>query len=1215
MHTPTSFDQTDRSGTTPALRYDDTGPLAGVPSRNEIVAEYDNGMTAILQQSLSDKQPIHFMPTELFFDVEVPEEMSLSTFKTRLVNILSNTLKGTSKFGIENISAFPLQGYYTEKKSYIRVITWNQFDRYNMLKAVREVGICTASDDLTPIYYYRKVAREKRLPLSSWATLSNYFHEYIQGGTYLFQVSVNNYNPTSEDDYNNPLFSSTLSRDRTLVLTWDIETYSSLGLGKFPTAQSDESNVFMICMTVHWKDDPEPLKQICLVDIETAPDPRWITIVCGSQTNLLKAFALCWKLLAPDIHIGFNDSQYDWRFIVEKAKKLGVLEWVFNQMSLKYSSLEKITKWQYQYNAIKVNDIPFHSKHLKIPGCVAIDVRPCFMKFYSKAEKSSLAFYLNECGLESKLDMPFNRMFKYYRNALKEADATTAEQMREIAKYCIIDALSCQRLMIKHNVINEYREVASIAFISLFDAHYFAIGMKVSNLLSASAWREGILTSTISERTETESFPGAYVFPPIKGLKNKCPVTGLDFRSLYPSLIMTYNLSPDKIILFQERAEQSGKKLHEISFKFNNQDCLAWSIRHNNTPEEKGLYVTILEYLSIKRNEIKERLAPVKEKKEDMELVIGLMGKDLSLPEAIEHILAKAGEKKRASLNKNLYHFINKEKHEFMTEYDSVCFVYSCLDAKQNALKVYMNTFYGTAGDSKSPFFLRALAGGITSAGQRNIKLVANFVKSRDFQIKYGDTDSLYLVPPERYFQECDEAYDSGNGGISKEEYWSRMVKISMEEMEKLRDEVNDFFKKDNGSSYLKMAYEEVLFPVVFTGKKKYYGIPHESEPNFNKELFIRGIETVKWGQSGIFRKIGKCIMEESTRVNNTRTLHQVVEDVLKETVKDISQTNLNEIIKTAVWRPDKNNKSVQRFISRMRDRHTREEVDAKRLIKKGLTPEAYLYEIPEPGERFEYVVVENDSSQKVGDKMEYPEVARHLDKKIDINYYLKSVVGLCARFINYDDRHQPSSEIVLEALKKLKDGNKVGENKADDSRVDEDDLDEDEEEEDEMDGDEVSKIRDTLAQKSAEKWIRGYIKNLRDGPKKDKTIISHLWKGARIYAKKLFDTTYADKGEHPTNNDYYQSFLNVLDKQEESIRLKLSSLLKEISEVDIGYRESMYKLVTKKRAMSLEQYLTSYYLDECKLLAGFRNTWYKVVGLEITRYRTLSKLQDDKKR
>jgi hypothetical protein len=57
----------------------------------------------------------------------------------------------------------------------------------------------------------------------------------------------------------------------------------------------------------------------------------------------------------------------------EESKKIGVLEWMFNQMSLKTSSLEKITKWQYQYNKIKVNDIPFYSKHLKIPGCIAID--------------------------------------------------------------------------------------------------------------------------------------------------------------------------------------------------------------------------------------------------------------------------------------------------------------------------------------------------------------------------------------------------------------------------------------------------------------------------------------------------------------------------------------------------------------------------------------------------------------------------------------------------------------------------------------------------------------------------------------------------------------------------------------------------------------------------------------------------------------------------
>ncbi|PKK60439.1 hypothetical protein RhiirC2_793302 [Rhizophagus irregularis] len=356
MHTPTIFDQTDRSGANPIplgshlVYFNGTSP-DGVPSRNDIVAEYDNRMTAILQRSLSDKQAIHFMPTYVSDEAEYIKGVSSYILRisgtlingqkaiTSLARILFPTLKSLSKFGFEDIHAFPLQGYHTKKKAYIRVSTWNHFDQYNALKAVREVGIHTASDDLTPKYYYRKVAREERLPLSSWAVLSDYSYT-LSDNAYLFRVS----------------------------------RHSSLGLGKFPTPQSDESNVFMICMTVHWKDDPNPLKQICLVDVETALDPRWTTIVCGSQTNLLKAFALCWKLLAPDIQIGFNDSQYDWRFIVEKAKKLGILEWMYNQMSLKPSSLEKITKWQYQYNAIKVNDTPFHSKHLNIPGCVAIDV-------------------------------------------------------------------------------------------------------------------------------------------------------------------------------------------------------------------------------------------------------------------------------------------------------------------------------------------------------------------------------------------------------------------------------------------------------------------------------------------------------------------------------------------------------------------------------------------------------------------------------------------------------------------------------------------------------------------------------------------------------------------------------------------------------------------------------------------------------------------------
>ncbi len=44
-----------------------------------------------------------------------------------------------------------------------------------------------------------------------------------------------------------------------------------------------------------------------------------------------------------------------------------------------------------------------------------------------------------------------------------------------------------------------------------------------------------------------EKYPGAYVSPPKKGI-SCTPVSALDFESLYPSIIMAHNLSPEKVI-------------------------------------------------------------------------------------------------------------------------------------------------------------------------------------------------------------------------------------------------------------------------------------------------------------------------------------------------------------------------------------------------------------------------------------------------------------------------------------------------------------------------------------------------------------------------------------------------------------------------------------------------------------------------------------------
>ncbi|CAG8624923.1 5237_t:CDS:1, partial [Paraglomus brasilianum] len=1037
-----------------------------------------------------------------------PDNQNIDNFETEIKNIITNGKDSEgetvdmTELRTEHVKAFPIRGYYTEKKPYLRIVTTSAKQRKIALNIILEYNLKnksgkkleTASDDTTSTYY-RKVAREYRIPLSGWALLTNYEYNshrmpYSTRSPlceHAFYLSINNFCHIENPSILSKTYPSQLiTHDRALVLAWDIETHTTRGLEHLPIARYKEDNIFMIGITVHWKDDPKPLKRICLVDIETVPDPNRITIICGNEKNLLKAFALCWRALAPDIELTFNGSKYDWPFVVERATQWKILDWMVTKMSAnprKKATIDSILRWNYyggvgepfykdffhkehiyekedsqsknanapkkikNRKGIKIKITPdehFKSTFLKVPGCVPIDVKVCCEKLYPKSEKKSLNYFLEIHDLDSKIDLSIKAMREYYTRSKENTSPETAENIRKIAEYCIVDSLSCQSLMVKRNVINDYREVASIAYVSLFDSHYYAGGMKVCNLLGAEAWKRDILITMIpSERTEKGTFPGAYVFPPDKGLENKRPVTGLDFASLYPSIIMNYNLSPETMTLLAEEAgvlEKAGEILYKIEFLFNGQILHAWSIRHGNKNNKMGLYPSVLKELLNKRNKMKAQLGILSNKKEYMELVISKIKEEsLSVADAIDHILKNAEDKeKRTNMNEILIPLINETYENFKIEYDSICFDYTCLDSKQKAVKIYMNTFYGEAGNSLSPFFFLQLAGGVTSAGQYNIKLVAEYVtKKKGFGIKYGDTDSLYLTCPVDCYKECDLAYNDGKGTISKLEYWTEMVKITMKVMEKLRDDVNSYLRIKNRSTYLKMAYEEVLFPVVFTGKKKYFGIPHKKVPNFKpKDLFIKGIDTVKQGKSQLFKTIGNRIMWSAMDINNNRTLHEIVEEVLKEGITNPRQWNFEQFIETDAWKPNVDNKRVQRFIGRMKEK--------------------YKNKIPDPGERFSYVMVYPDKvfdlsgfklTIRKADQMEFADVAKELNRGLDLsNYFENTINGLCARFIMYDKKYEPPS---TDKIMKI------------------------------TDSDEKYKQVDTYAQNKAKKWLESYIKEI----------------------------------------------------------------------------------------------------------------------------------------
>lgn len=1056
---------------------------------------------------------------DVFFDVVIPQDggapvpapANIETVKTRILDEIANN--GIARpHKIETFYAKPVQVFHEDDLPFLRFHYASTWTNESAIHVVQSLGYKTYSDDPRN-NYYRKFARERGVSMSSWVYLTKY--KYSRGGAHpagqpswedkragigdksiisplsahYFEITPDDIRPMEEqfpDKYPTPDFVAAIKddpliiHDRLLVQTWDIETFSWRKLGDLPRPENAEDVCFLICCTWHWKGSAKPLYSVALSEIDVEPDPRWTTIVCGSQTNLLRAFAIITGHMAPDVIAGFNDADYDWPFVMEKARQAGQLSFMYNQMSaIPWRNITEESVWRnnyLQHGGVKITaDLTVDAKYLKVPGWFPLDIRIAFRRLYPKKEMSkgsSLNFYLNLCGLKPKAHMPIHILNKIY-------ESRSRSDMRKGVFYCWTDALRCQELQVERTLVNDRREISNLSFVSLFDSFRYADGMRVSNLLSGHAWYYNIMaTMTRPEEGTGDKYTGAYVFPPVKGLENRRPVTGLDFSSLYPSLIMAYNLSPEKYVADRGEAERlaaKGYHLHHVRFEYpigSGNFTEGWFVRHTNERSTMGLYAVVLNDLFNKRAQMKKQMESLSDIKEHIDIMYGLVkdgratladafrtevdsmqkevdkirgdiaagvtqpddvgraeGQARRLAACIESlrkispelcIIASNDLKQGSQSDSERDQSQHAATEAFHAGYATAVYKLGVADAKQKALKVFMNTFYGEAGNARCPFFLLPLAGGVTSAGQYNIKMVADFVRNKGFAIKYGDTDSIYVSAPEWCFEAADAGFSRGE--TTKEAYWAEMVMITMRELDRLRKDVNAMLAADNGTRFLNMAYEEVLFPVVFTGKKKYFGIPHINKPNFHpKSLFVRGLEIVKQGQSQLTKDIGNKIMWRAMDVDNNRTLRQIVEDVLHDAVENIDQWPPDHFVRSAAYKPLAKNQSVQRFVARMRVRHAEEITAAKRAVAEGRTPKPFVYMLPDPGERFNFILTKIEAgfsiegySQKgnirVGDRMEYAHVVQALGLPIDVSYYLEMyTAGICARFINYDDEFCPN--------------------------------------------------------------------------------------------------------------------------------------------------------------------------------------------------------------
>ncbi len=1169
---------------------------------------------------------------EPYVYVRIPDEFQESTTKRYLFKSELEGDMNRQRISCEEMHIVKKKEFLGfDKEAYFVKVVFSKVSgkaRREALKLFDDKKWKTATDDKTK--YYKIPIRDRKSTISSWIKLKKYTvdedNPYFKD-KFVYHVSMDDIEPhTSEEILSSPA----LSRDYSMVMGWDIECASKTGALSVPENKDDI--MFMICISFQWHFAKNQLLKVCLVDHPSNAHPDFLTIVCGSEKNVIKAFALLFELMTPEYMMGFNDSGFDWPWFVARAWKYsvqqgpnigdGVMEFIAQKMDrmvkkkhyyrdMKFKSwlskekkrkdFKKIymssKKLKTLYNAYLAFVIGDYKKEivkiaaddnedgffLQYRGYIAFDVRIIFKQLHPTSEKSSLNYFLGMYNLKNKEDMAIQKMFKIYWDMTrvinsKNDDSKEMEglknDMRDVANYCVVDAQSCPGLTKVRNIIPDRREVANLSFVSVSDAFFRANGMKMRNIVIAEGQDKGYVFSNLHQKEKDEDkYPGALVLNPktglyvpkltlkervdkfnefiefqkdgydfdepyslrelphkdlisvkdvhskiealetavaqsgssgvglskteakkivsnagITGMESNIfanylmedtgrPVTGLDFSSLYPHLMMTYNLSPEYMICKQtcngsirkmaekaSKAIKQGYTLHKIQFKYGNQTIKGFSVRHDNhidmeNPNSErnrfGIYPTVLKKLYDKRSIMKKPAKYYEMLVEHFEKLNDDIKKNNKIVEFIKNrkdifeqindwdglieledsfgyarrVMTELNKEKmlkfvikepitffnmgdaiefvhKRTCSKDAKHFIrDKEGIEKVLNYESKTIdidemerLFAYYSSKQIALKVMMNTLYGESGSKNSPFYVLCLAGGITTAGRYNLELVRDVCLKEKCGIIYGDSDSVYITVPEEHFAEIDNRYYSGK--MSKLEYCNKLVNITFREIKKINKYANECLKKDNGTEFLRLAFEEVIFPGVFLSKKKYYGLPHVSVPNFNVDRtpFIRGIEAKKRGTSEILKRVYiDKIMSKSLSIYNKEELVELVYKAIHYFYE--SEWNINDFVQTAIYKPKteeeilqrKGNTKVLTFVARMKNRNI--EVT--------------------PHERFKYVIVKKypnahnyrgvKKELKVGERMEFLHIAKKNNMPMDVDYYMKgNIITQLARVMIY---------------------------------------------------------------------------------------------------------------------------------------------------------------------------------------------------------------------
>ena len=505
------------------------------------------------------------------------------------------------------------------------------------------------------------------------------------------------------------------------------------------------------------------------------PSEGVLFVPCTSEEHLLLEFVNDWSMNYPDIITGWNSRFFDIPYLVNRIVKI-----------LGQKMANKLSPWGW-YKENEINLFGNRKQQIfDLVGISSIDYMDVYKKFtYVNRESYSLNHIAyTELG-EKKLDYSeYSSLHELYKT-----------NFQKFVDYNVRDVVLLERLEEKLKLLEM---IISLAYMAKCNFNDVFSPVKMWDCIIFNHLKDQqIVVPPKKHETKTEAYEGAYVKDPQIG-RHKW-VASFDLNSLYPHLIMQYNISPETLVgMHTESGLVDALLDKEFDVAFLKEKNLTMTPNGSlYTRKKQGFLPALMEKMYTDRVKYKNLL------------------------------LTEQKKGKAADTNK-------------LAQYYNM----------QINLKIALNSAYGALGNQWFRFYDVRNAEAVSVAGQLSIRWAERAVNQylnkileteNDDYVLASDTDSLYVTL---------DSLVQKVGLTDTDKIIEFMDKVCEGKIQNVIDKCyGEMAEYVNAFEQKMVMKREVLAEVgIWTGKKHYILNVHNSEGVQYDEpkLKIMGIEAIK---------------------------------------------------------------------------------------------------------------------------------------------------------------------------------------------------------------------------------------------------------------------------------------------------------------------------------------------------------------------------------